>query len=214
MKKPIALIFLFAILSILSFDLISDEKIEDYFLDPNKGKTNYREFVNIDSLSSSIIFKQIISQDESKSDEIVMEYLFMNQDSILTHGGTERILNNKIVVLNQFIFVDNQKIYAEKIEKNIWDPFDKTTQPISMEFHLKDKNLIIQMDALSNSRVIDTLGQQSLIVELQSNIKFIVNELDYSNISSSSKRWYVKNKGLVYLTEFSDGRLNEYYLKE
>jgi len=72
----------------------------------------------------------------------------------------------------------------------------------------------IKSSAITTARFKDTLGQKSLIVEMKSIVTTSSNDKELSQMKSDSKRWYVKNKGLVYSGEVNDGKESDYYLIE
>ena len=219
MKKTL---FLLAIISAITLlptifafkGLEKHNNVIEYFVNPKLDDINFRTFESTNGFSPIMIMRQEIKKNEESKNGIQMEYLFLTGDSVPIYSGMEKIDKNKIEVVKQFLHINNQKIRADKIENNIWYPNSKKSQPITIEFNMKESGYSIKSDAMTFSRFKDTLGQKSFIVELKSIVTTSLNGEELSRMKSDSKRWYVKNKGLVYSGEVTDGKESDYYLVE
>nr|WP_298793933.1 hypothetical protein [uncultured Allomuricauda sp.] len=207
-------IFLFSIIFLSFINVEEEENVIQYFVNPNLENINYRTFKSSNSLVQKMIFKQIFSENEKSTDGIKMEYIFMSSDSIPIYGGIEKINKDRIEVLEQYLVLQNRKIKANKIEGNVWTPSSDIPQSISIEFLDKETGYGIKSEAETFSRFKDTLGQKSFIVELKSVVRTYLKGQELQQMESNSKRWYVKNKGLIYHGEVTNGKASDYYLVE
>ena len=203
-----------ALIVLLSFSKKIDENFIEYFINPELENINYRTFESKNGLVPKMIFKQMITKNTSTNDEILMEYIFMNGDSVPITGGLEKIAKDRIEVLEQHLYINGKKLNARKIEGNLWKMNDNFPIPVSIEFFDDRTGFGIKSDSNTYARFIDTLGQKSFIVELKSEIRTYLNEQPLDTMLSTSKRWYVKNKGLVYHGEKTNGQSGNYYLIE
>ena len=204
---------LFCLVTTLSFKTENKKKnVVEYFINPKLGDLNYRTFQSKNNLNSEIILQQNIKRSNNSQEGIQMKYVFMTKDSTPIYSGIENIESNKIEIIQQSLYINNQKIQANNIKNNIWYPNSEELQPISLEFNIKESGYLIKSDATTSARFKDTLGQKSLIVELKSIMTTSLNGKELSQIESNSKRWYVKNKGLVYYGQVAGGNKSDYFL--
>jgi len=213
-KRRITLFISFISISIILFSFDNKrETLKRYLINPNLDDTNFRTFKSNNDKIDNVLFKQII--EKNKNDKGVrIEYYFLTIDSIPFLGGIESVNKNKVEILNQFIYLDNRKIQANKITGEVWYPLSEQEKIITIEHFDKKSGFGFESISEANGRIKDTLNKSSFIVEYKTKTLFLKDGEKYDEILSKVKRLYVKDKGLIFYSEFVNGNKTEYHLIE
>lgn len=207
MKK--IFLFISTLLLIVSCSGEKSAKGENFFIDPELGNKNFRDFSYKNSSEVDVIFTQNIKDfdDESK----IVEYYFMTSDSVKYAGGKEIVGKNEVTFLEQYLYANNIKYVADTTILK-WNFIKEPEKEFNITFNSDKSNYGFITEVKAKAEVISGGPADTLTIEFDNKTEYLNLGIKYKEEKTISVMTYVSGKGLVHFSNKNKRYKDEYFL--
>ncbi len=205
MKRTLLLIVSMFLMASCSQD--RNGKAKNFFINPDLGDVNYRDFSFKNSSDTEVIFNQNIK--DYDEDHKIIEYYFMTKDSVKYAGGKEIVGMDEVTFLEQYIYANNIKYIADTSVIK-WNFIKEPEKEFTFVFYSDKSNYSFKTDVKANARVTSGKGSDTLSIEFNNYTEYLNLGMKYKELESVSTMTYVPGEGLVHFNNVSD-KFNEAY---